>query len=120
MRISDWSSDVCSSDLLRAQGERFARQFDADAYRVLSESLDLHQVDPRQLHTSLHLLAIDQDRLVPRADIQSLARVTGASFTCLSSEYGHDAFLKEPEAVGDWLAARSEEHTFELQSLLRI
>src|SRR3546814_717158 len=105
---------------LRAQGERFARQFDADAYRVLSESLDLHQVDPRQLHTSLHLLAIDQDRLVPRADIQSLARVTGASFTCLSSEYGHDAFLKEPEAVGDWLAARSEEHTFELQSLLRI
>src|SRR3546814_5212413 len=81
--ISDWSSDVCSSDL----------------------SLDLHQVDPRQLHTSLHLLAIDQDRLVPRADIQSLARVTGASFTCLSSEYGHDAFLKETEAVGDGLAA---------------
>lgn len=90
---------------LRAQGERFARQFDADAYRVLSESLDLHQVDPRQLQTVLHLLAVDQDRLVPRADIQSLARATGASFTCLASDYGHDAFLKEPAAIGDWLAA---------------
>ncbi|MDP1696742.1 MAG: homoserine O-succinyltransferase [Xanthomonadaceae bacterium] len=90
---------------LRAQGERFARQFDADAYRVLSESLDLHQVDPRQLQTALHLLAVDQDRLVPRADIQALARATGASFTCLASDYGHDAFLKEPAAIGDWLAA---------------
>ncbi|PKM15359.1 MAG: alpha/beta hydrolase [Gammaproteobacteria bacterium HGW-Gammaproteobacteria-2] len=90
---------------LRAQGERFARQFDADAYRVLSESLDLHQVDPHRLHAALHLLAVDQDRLVPRADIQALARATGASFTCLASDYGHDAFLKEPAAIGDWLAA---------------
>lgn len=90
---------------LRAQGERFARQFDANAYRVLSESLDLHQVDPHKLRTSLHLLAVDQDRLVPRADIQTLARASGASFTCLASDYGHDAFLKEPAAIGDWLLA---------------
>jgi len=55
------------------------------------------------LHTCLHLLAVDQDRLVPRADIQALARVTGASFTCLASDYGHDAFLKEPATIGDWL-----------------
>ena len=90
---------------LRAQGERFARCFDAEAYRVLSESLDLHRVDPHRLHTCLHLLAVDQDRLVPRADIQALARVTGASFTCLASDYGHDAFLKEPMAIADWLTA---------------
>jgi homoserine O-acetyltransferase len=43
--------------------------------------------------------------VVPRADIQALARATGASFTCLASDYGHDAFLKESAAIGDWLAA---------------
>ena len=91
-------------DYLRAQGRRFAERFDAESYRVLSESLDLHRVDPAALHTPLYLLAVAQDRLVPQADVAALAAATGAAFAGIASEFGHDAFLKEPEAVGRWLA----------------
>lgn len=89
---------------LRTQGQRFAERFEAERYRLLSESLDLHRVDPATLSTPLYLLAVAQDRLVPQADIEALAAATGAAFTSVSSEFGHDAFLKEPEAVGRWLA----------------
>jgi homoserine O-acetyltransferase len=90
---------------LRAQGQRFAERFDAQSYRVLSESLDLHRVDPAALHTPLYLLAVAQDRLVPQADVEALAAATGGAFASIASEFGHDAFLKEPEAVGRWLRA---------------
>src|SRR3546814_4735389 len=36
MRISDWSSDVCSSDLLRSQAQRFGAEF---------KDLDVRSVD---------------------------------------------------------------------------
>ncbi len=88
---------------LDAQGERFAARFPADAYRALSESLDLHRVQPERLRAPLYLLAVEQDRLVPHADVEALARATGADFVRLSSEYGHDAFLKETVAIGRWL-----------------
>lgn len=90
-------------DYLSAQGERFAARFDARRYRLLSESLDLHRINPRRLRVPLYLLAVNEDRLVPRADIERLARATDASLTCLSSIYGHDAFLKEASAVGAWI-----------------
>lgn len=92
-------------DYLQAQGERFAARFDAERYRLLSESLDLHRIDARNLRVPLYLLAVDEDRLVPRADIAALARATGASLACLSSPFGHDAFLKEERAVGAWLTS---------------
>lgn len=88
---------------LRAQGERFARQCDAERYRLLSESLDLHRVDAKALRAPLHLFAVREDRLVPAADIEALARASGATFSSIASAYGHDAFLKETDAVGAWL-----------------
>jgi homoserine O-acetyltransferase/O-succinyltransferase len=92
-------------DYLSAQGQRFAARFDARRYRLLSESLDLHRVNPRRLRVPLYLLAVNEDRLVPRADMEKLARATDASITCLSSTFGHDAFLKEPSAVGAWITS---------------
>src|SRR3546814_5883031 len=75
MRISDWSSDVCSSDL---EGGR--------AFRTRTSS-------PPGV-TGPHNCASIMTRIA-----------------CLSS-----AFAKSPEAP----ARRSEEHTSELQSLMRI
>src|SRR3546814_11736547 len=45
MRISDWSSDVCSSDLAQDEhGEdAFSAGIGAEAIRVLLENLDLEQ-----------------------------------------------------------------------------
>jgi homoserine O-acetyltransferase len=90
-------------DYLEAQGERFAARFCPERYHALSESLDLHRVDPSAIRVSLHLLAVRQDRLVPIGDIAELAREASASLEQIDSDYGHDAFLKETTAVSAWL-----------------
>lgn len=90
-------------DYLDAQGERFAARFCAERYHALSESLDLHRVDPSIISVPLHLLAVRQDRLVPLDDIAELAQEAGASLEQIDSDYGHDAFLKEPTLVSAWL-----------------
>src|SRR3546814_957369 len=117
MRISDWSSDVCSSDLAqRAPAHR--RIF------LLRAALDVH--------IGQRLVAADVDgaedhrpvaRRVEHVAIEPLlavARRQGRRDEKL--EFG----AEEPDAArpgqierGD-IFARSEEHTSELQSLMRI
>ena len=67
----------------------------------LSESIDLHQVDPTRIRIPVTLVAIVEDQLIPLADLRSLkARLAGeATLVELSSLYGHDAFLKEGDAL---------------------
>src|SRR3546814_2044966 len=95
MRISDWSSDVCSSDLDRR-----------DAFRRAQRELLRHQ------------FARDQREIGGEADDDREAR--GARGLDVEPE-------PRPQPLGDRLAqagtrigARSEEHTSELQSLMRI
>lgn len=90
-------------DYLDAQGRRFAQRFASERYRLLSESLDLHRIDPSALALPLHLLAVREDRLVPLADIAGLARAAGGELSEIGSDYGHDAFLKEAAQVSRWL-----------------
>src|SRR3546814_15234379 len=49
MRISDWSSDVCSSDLIQLLG----KLFDGQARRLLLQ-LQLHDTGPARLQRTLH------------------------------------------------------------------
>jgi homoserine O-acetyltransferase/O-succinyltransferase len=90
-------------DYLDAQGRRFARHFSPERYRLLSESLDLHRIDPAAVSVPLNLLAVREDRLVPLADLAELARAARAELAEIGSEYGHDAFLKESAQVSRWL-----------------
>src|SRR3546814_1528802 len=90
MRISDWSSDVCSSDLRRTYPAAFGR------HRA-EESAGDH-------------------RRVLRSVMRSLPRL-------LSQGEGNPRRISERCAAGDALSSpppRSEEHTSELQSLMRI
>src|SRR3546814_17171290 len=52
MRISDWSSDVCSSDLFdnSAMGQATNTKRDVEAQRAGGNCLDLHLVAASQLH----------------------------------------------------------------------
>src|SRR3546814_4153638 len=89
MRISDWSSDVCSSDL--------------DVVDCLADlRLGVH-----------HERAVADDRLIDRlAGQDQYGRVAvgvQVDVTALAAEHQHFRF-----------AGRSEEHTSELQSLMRI
>src|SRR3546814_4528028 len=104
MRISDWSSDVCSSDLVGVGGRdrAGARQREAEGFG-----------DGRHGGGSAHghAVSIGARDAALDADPFLLGDLAGAPL------------IPVPEGVGagaEHLAARSEEHTSELQSLMRI
>src|SRR3546814_7364591 len=100
MRISDWSSDVCSSDLL-VLGHQVAPGFvDADVGR--DRGCDSLIVARDHDH------APDSERFEPRY-----------GFPCRCAGRVHEADRAEV-AVAAAHGHRSEEHTSELQSLMRI
>src|SRR3546814_8402198 len=109
MRISDWSSDVCSSDL-----QHYDRQF---------AELDAHN------RWHLHMT---NGRWCPRrADSEDVSYRSGSGSSCQKAELqrsskrrASSASLTVPSRATNIasasLSARSEEHTSELQSLMRI
>src|SRR3546814_1803067 len=120
MRISDWSSDVCSSDLLdnhvddaRLAGDlvlhlepRRRAPADIDAVRILHDE-SLHAVRICDARDVRHLLGGDGGVMQV---IDERAR----------NPVGDGAQLFEARAQRRREAVRSEEHTSELQSLMRI
>lgn len=84
---------------------RFTERFTPERYLALSESLDLHRVDPAGVRTPTALLGIREDALVPCWQLWQLQAALGAPCTLeeVSSLTGHDAFLTEPELVRDFL-----------------
>src|SRR3546814_1052965 len=112
MRISDLSSDVCSSDLavLAALDRLLVHQVNDiehfDHFRILFQLLE--DVDALDLH-----------QLVRRAGIAAEQALCGRKLRAFAT--GHEAPVRRAAAGGDLLVAhRSEEHTSELQSLMRI
>src|SRR3546814_3454066 len=117
MRISDWSSDVCSSDLLGPGPKSRAclscrLAIDGDAADVFVRRLRLGQGDSQHavLEAGVRVVAVDPFR---QADAPLEASIAA---------FGIAAVLVRD--LGLLLAAqrqnRSEEHTSELQSLMRI
>ena len=93
-------------EYLEARGAAFARTFDADRFLALSESIDLHATLPRSLPAHALLVSFDSDVLVPPWLMRELAARQGrrpARHVTIPSLYGHDAFLKETEAVSGCL-----------------
>src|SRR3546814_21044920 len=103
MRISDWSSDVCSSDLyLDAIGARYVGRTPVTAFLRLSESIDLQRVDPAQVRIPTTVVAVAGDWLVPLTDAVALVEGVGTlgKLRLMRPSYGHDAFLKAPDQLG--------------------
>src|SRR3546814_1800222 len=106
MRISDWSSDVCSSDLLLILGLSAALQPLAIQMQTLRLEL------PAIVIASATLLAFAWDGTLSR--LEGLVLVTmGVVFTLAVIRAARRESLKVK-------LERSEEHTSELQSLMRI
>src|SRR3546814_8693061 len=105
MRISDWSSDVCSSDLL--PGSILYKPGETqDFFSVIaSKSPAIPQSMKCLLFPEMGRLFIQHYRLGLKIGQQPLD-------TALAPDAG---LFKSPEGDG-----RSEEHTSELQSLMRI
>src|SRR3546814_5640623 len=110
MRISDWSSDVCSSDLARRKNEVTTAQKVQESYERIVvnpiagslgaeiEAIDLSQGLDNQTQDEIHRALLEhhviffRDQTMMPQDLATLARKFG----------------------------RSEEHTSELRSLLRL
>src|SRR3546814_2273149 len=100
MRISDWSSDVCSADLVRDHVEG-----------------DLHRIDLR-----LDRLEVEQAGGLAAEFLQRPApgtrhRLVGGHVDALDPGRAMQRRQRDHQLHG---RARSEEHTSELQSLMRI
>ena len=99
-RVENGRVRVAADAYLDAQGERHVRRMTPVAYRRLSESIDLHRIDPAGLSVPVTLVAVDSDALVPPSDVETFAAALPcAAFHRISSRYGHDAFLKEQGQV---------------------
>src|SRR3546814_6382956 len=108
MRISDWSSDVCSSDLRldRHIGHLFGTHRFKGEFTV--GKLDL--LAQRRLERLFLAIAANPDHLYPHPPGPDAARVHRAAAVL-------DHFDRLDERTID--ISRSEEHTSELQSLMR-
>jgi homoserine O-acetyltransferase len=86
---------------LTARGEVFAGRWTGTRFRQLSESLDLHQVDPSRITLPVTLVGVSSDTLVPLWQLEPLRASLGgpAELRVLESPWGHDAFLKEPVGI---------------------
>src|SRR3546814_2226017 len=109
MRISDWSSDVCSSDL-QTRPRRNRRQRAEILFGVGGRPVNMHNLPPVILAAQEHGFGSDEiDRAVfVRAHRLALGRDRG------------QITFRSTGPMGDGLCGRSEEHTSELQSLMRI
>lgn len=87
-------------EYLMARGDQYAARYAAGSFVALSESIDLHRVDPRQISVPVSALAVNSDQLVPLADMQQLASsLPQCRLTEIHSIFGHDAFLKEAQQL---------------------
>src|SRR3546814_6998868 len=112
MRISDWSSDVCSSDLLASCGV-FLGLSALTVSSLRAEHLALRWVDEVRigLLAGAWIWSLWLARGILRRDTMSLPRLALALGPMAAA-----GLL----AVASWvLLFRSEEHTSELQSLMR-
>ena len=88
-------------DYLFARGDDYVQKYRAESFLVLSESIDLHQMDATRVHTPATLIAVREDQLVPFADMQALSALLSGprQLIEINSIFGHDAFLKEGAAL---------------------
>lgn len=88
---------VAAEDYLDSAGARFAARTPATGWLRLSESIDLHRVDPAAVRVPTTVVAVEGDRLVPLAEPVALVEALGTPgrLRILRSPFGHDAFLKE-------------------------
>lgn len=99
-------------------GEKLARRFDANSYLILNRAMDLHDLSRgrgtmdqafRALKAPLLTMSLSSDVLYQphlQSELADLARHAGvrAEYQIIESEFGHDGFLLETDAIGPQIA----------------
>src|SRR3546814_6247043 len=112
MRISDWSSDVCSSDLVhegnQARGEEMTDEELVDALKALAH--------PVRLRIMRALTGAERNV----GEIDEAAQVGQPTLSQQLAVLRNAGLVKTRKDAKLVYYRRSEEHTSELQSLMRI
>lgn len=93
-------------DFLEDRSRRWAKRFDPEAFRSLSWSIDLCDVDPTRITQPVTVIGWEEDALVPAWLIDELTENLPSSCRryTLSSSWGHDAFLEGSSAQAEALS----------------
>jgi homoserine O-acetyltransferase/O-succinyltransferase len=86
-----------------SRGAAYAKTYRPEAFVCLSESIDLHRIDPASVVVPMTMVAVLEDQLVPVGDMRALRDRIGSPCQLIeiSSMYGHDAFFKEVAVLRD-------------------
>src|SRR3546814_3736830 len=113
VRISDWSSDVCSSDLA------------PQVFRLRQGGLDLLVLHQGSRQIGEHRLAV-ADRAVETPAVETVTHLLSPFIPgfaheadCAAARQVSRSSGVGPARTGSRASSRSEEHTSELQSLMR-
>ncbi len=91
---------VASEDYLEHCGHAYIARTTPTAFLRLSESIDLHRIDPTTVTVPTIVVGVIEDRLVPIEDLYALVeRLPNAEIRQLRSKCGHDAFLTETASI---------------------
>src|SRR3546814_6788054 len=122
MRISDWRSDVCSSDLLEGYVEnvyvstRDARDALIDMYDICIETNPYSDAAKQILILAAFINIYNKSRMKPAHIVRWISRWP-------EGEKAMRDYIEEADrSSSEWnrgSVSRSEEHTSELQSLMR-
>jgi homoserine O-acetyltransferase/O-succinyltransferase len=82
-------------------GRRYVELCTPERFLCLSQSIDLHRVNPARVRVPATLVAVRGDPISPPWQMTELAARLGAHARVheIQSLYGHDAFLKEDDAI---------------------
>src|SRR3546814_7524523 len=109
MRISDWSSDVCSSDLPQAEQHHADKDEEHQQGYPQGEAQPCHRAYLRSRRSR-----------PPSATRPPAATISPPSQISVTNGFHQICTCQRPSASALPSTARSEEHTSELQSLMRI
>jgi homoserine O-acetyltransferase len=93
-------------DYLEARGTYYTKIMQVKRFLALSESIDLHRVDPKKIHIPTTLIAASSDQLAPPSELIALrdGLAGPTQLHIIDSIYGHDSFLKGTMDIAPILA----------------
>src|SRR3546814_6083430 len=123
MRISDWSSDVCSSDLVEAVLPRFTGPIEQippaysaikiDGQRAYDRARKGEAVEMKARGVTIHSLSVRPELVEGPSFSVNVEKKSGPSTS--SGRAGEGAVMLETITLTAHVSKRSEEHTSELQ-----
>ncbi|HHL43888.1 MAG TPA: homoserine O-succinyltransferase [Hellea balneolensis] len=103
--IGDTNISFDVGEYLQACGRKYPGIMPVNRFLALSESIDLHRIDPAKITAPTTLIATRSDQLAPPHEMQAMADKLGGPCELITIEsiFGHDSFLKEIGVLSDIL-----------------